>query len=148
MKTSRGQLLIFGLVLSFSMAAQAQRYECYSSVTPGQIYQTNTPCPPGTEVQTRRRAPATVSIGRPSSPKFLDNAAFPDDVSADRVERLIKRGMTSARVRAILGEPNAINGSNDGDGLREQWVYTGSEFLRDQYVYFMNGRVTAFQTSR
>jgi hypothetical protein len=51
----------------------------------------------------------------------------------------VKVGMTENEVRVSWGYPTKINRASYGD----QWVYQRSDYSA-QYVYFENGRMTAF----
>lgn len=54
----------------------------------------------------------------------------------------IRIGMTKEQVIASWGKPQSINESVGTWGKHEQWVYNS------QYLYFENGILTSFQTSR
>ena len=56
--------------------------------------------------------------------------------------RLIQRGMTAEQVRAAWGKPQRNNESVGAWGTHEQWVYG------DTYVYFENGLMTSWQSSK
>ena len=62
----------------------------------------------------------------------------------NRIEKgTVRLGMTSSDV--ILcgwGKPQKINSSVNSVGTNEQWVYN------NEYLYFRNGRLTSWQTSR
>ena len=53
-------------------------------------------------------------------------------------------GMSASQVinRTRWGRPNAINKTITAHGVREQWVYSDG-----MYLYFVNGRLTAIQTT-
>lgn len=51
-------------------------------------------------------------------------------------------GMTEEMVRESWGPPGRVNSTTTATGTSEQWVYG------DDYVYLVNGRVTAIQTTR
>ncbi len=57
----------------------------------------------------------------------------------------VKIGMTKKQVveASNWGEPRAVNETVTGGGTREQWVYGDGN-----YLYFVNGRVTAIHRSK
>lgn len=54
----------------------------------------------------------------------------------------VRMGMTQNQVYASWGGPHSINESVNARGTREQWVYPHN------YLYFKNGRLESWQTSR
>ena len=54
----------------------------------------------------------------------------------------IHRGMTAEQVKAAWGKPQRNNESVGKWGTHEQWVYG------DTYVYFENGLITSWQSSK
>ncbi len=69
--------------------------------------------------------------------------------SAQEVENAVRVGMGPEQVRAAIGSPASINTSVDSHlGKHEQWVYKGGQFLKDQYVFMLNGKVSSISTSR
>lgn len=57
------------------------------------------------------------------------------------MEEKVFIGMTKAQVKASWGSPKDINRSVGSWGVHEQWIY--GDF--GPYLYFENGRLTAFQ---
>lgn len=55
-------------------------------------------------------------------------------------------GMDQDMVRAVIGYPDDINETVTAGGKHTQWVYSQSWYrARAMYVYFENGRCTAYQ---
>ena len=57
----------------------------------------------------------------------------------------IKMNSTAAEVVAACGEPNNKRVSNYGSGVEEQWAYGYQPFTDGAFIYFNNGRMTAWQ---
>jgi hypothetical protein len=51
-------------------------------------------------------------------------------------------GLTPDQMLLIWGQPDKVNQTVNASGIREQWVYSNS------YIYFENGKLTTWQTSR
>lgn len=91
---------------------------------------------------------------RYSNPKNLDpeddieriviirNKKWSKSMKQTVLEKKITLGMTEDQARLAWGYPHRINESIGLYGRREQWVY------ENNYVYFVNGKLSSWQTSK
>lgn len=54
-------------------------------------------------------------------------------------------GMSVDAVKNVTRFPDDINKTMIGDTYQEQWVYRGSDYSTTYYLYFENGKLTAWQ---
>ena len=67
----------------------------------------------------------------------------PDEVNLKRIKaHQIWLGMTKEEAILSIGKPNSINETVGTYGKHEQWVYD------DRYLYFENGKLSSYQTSK
>jgi hypothetical protein len=70
-------------------------------------------------------------------------ALFGNKIAVQILDGLVWIGMTTDMAKLSWGRPLTINSTIGSWGVREQWVYGGGE-----YLYFDNGKLTTWQTSR
>jgi len=68
--------------------------------------------------------------------------SWPNGVCNTVAKKEIHRGMIAEQVKAAWGKPQRINETVGAWGTHEQWVYG------DTYVYFENGLMTSWQSSK
>ena len=70
--------------------------------------------------------------------KISENTIVPEEAKAPAI------GMSKSEVeKSTWGQPNKINKTTTAAGVTEQWVY--KDALKNKYIYFDNGYVTAIQ---
>jgi hypothetical protein len=59
--------------------------------------------------------------------------------------RKVGIGMGEVALFCAWGQPSTVNESVSAQGTRRQWVYRACDACKAQYVYTVNGKVTAMQ---
>ena len=101
---------------------------------------------PATDGKLREIAQQNVDISERISPGMTELcraeiAAWEKDVERRKTAPSPRIGMTKKQVieASSWGEPDHVNRTTSGAGVREQWVYDYG------YLYFVNGKLTAIQ---
>jgi len=91
----------------------------------------------------------TIWVYRVRRSRYRGNFLFFKNNVLDSIKEadLIQVGMTPVQAIKCWSRPSRINRDVWGGGVREQWVYQGYDYKND-YLYFQDGVLSSWQTSR
>jgi hypothetical protein len=138
-------MLVAGMFLVLSGTAEGQMYECRSTTTPGQVYQQNVPCPPGTDTrpQTRENQLRREKQEKEAAGRAEKEAAgrAENDLAAMRNE--VRLGMTPDQVLRAWGYPYRTTTDTATSGSSISWVYRcAPRSTKIASVRFREGKVS------
>jgi len=112
-------------------------YECRSTAVPGQIYQQNTPCPPGTDTRPQTREE------KRSRQKQEKEAAERNENDFAAMRNQVRLGMTQEQVLRAWGYPYRTKTDTSTSGTTISWVYRcAPRSSRTASVRFREGKAS------
>ena len=94
------------------------------------------------EAERARQAKIAAAKQSADRTKQIKSKHWPPDIEQTVLARKVQIGMTAEQVRFAWGKPEKNNQTVGPWGTHEQWVYGSS------YLYFENGILRSYQTSR
>jgi len=128
-------------VLSSIMSVSAMAGDVYTCTINGKTVYQGKPCP-GSKALTDKVKQARVN----EQASELARHRYEIEMRERSLRKEPRIGMSAdSAVKSSWGQPDDVNKTVNAYGVSEQWVYRGTGYAKNRYLYFKNGILTSMQ---